>query len=97
MPSALSFPNLKDLALGLSGARATHQPPEARWHREMPHYGLRSIGTCSCGWPAGISITGMPWFAVAQFASRLKPSLLILARDLPGSFEEEPRWIVSFL
>lgn len=79
----------------LSGARVAHQSPNALWRQEMPCCELRSIG--SCIQPAGISITGMPWFAIAQFASRLQPPVLILARDSPGSFEEEPRWTVSLL
>jgi len=66
--------------------------PWPQWHGEMPRCGLHSIGTHSCGWLVGVSVTGMPWFAIAQFASRFQPSLLILARDSPGSLEEEPHW-----
>lgn len=83
--------------VSLSGAQATHQSPNALWHQEMPCCVLRSIGTCSCIQPAGTSITGMPWFAIAQFGSRLQPPVLILARDSPGSFEEEPHRTVSLL
>lgn len=95
MLPALPFPSRKDLVLGLAGAWTTHQPPTSPWHLEMPCCGLHRIRSCSC--LEGVSITGMPWFAIAQFASRLQPSLLILARDSPGLFEEKPCWTVSLL
>lgn len=87
MPSALAFPSLKDLVLFI-WCLGHHQTPVILWHQEMLQHELGSISTHSCCWLAGVSSTGKPWFAIAQFASRLQPSLLILARDSPGLFEE---------